>query len=739
MRAELRAITKAGVMGNASVAVVVLALALAAAEPAVAAPSHPASGTPTRLVVVFQGDVPGSQRAAIRSSAGTTAVETLGRNRFQLLTPAPGESVADAVARLRRSPGVEAADPDVSLTLASVPNDPQFGQLWGLQNTGQLIDGTGGGVADADIDADLAWDRTVGSPSVTVADIDSGYRFDHPDLAPVAWTNPGEVPGDGIDNDGNGYVDDSHGWDALDGDNDPTDHPIFGSSLAHGVATAGIIGAKGNNGIGVTGVAQDARIMPLRVCTSVPAACPLSALVEGINYAGANGARAANLSLNATGRIPTLTSALAANPGTLFVASAGNDSTDNDAAPHAPCEDPTQAYSGYSPPPGTIDNVVCVAATDRADGLAGFSNFGAVSVDLGAPGVQILSTTYAEDPVYGESFSGSGFDAWTTPVPPAEDASHGFQLTSGGGNSFITTSGLAQAAGTARATQTPPISVGSEYTTCTFQYSYLLTGTGQDDSFSWRLFVDGTSVPTGAAPSTNPDGAVITKEFALPPSQTSHSVTAQFVMRRGIAGGPSPEVSIDDLGLSCDHPTYDYGDGTSFAAPYVTGAAALLFSLKPSATVAEVRNALLAGVDPLPSLSGKTATGGRLNVWKALAALVPMDTRITSGPSGSVNGTDATFTFDTNNTGNAGFECQLDGGTFAPCTSPRTYSGLATGGHSFSVRSVVEGGTDATPALRDWTVVQAQPAPPVPTAKCSKKSASSSKKKRCGRKRKKGK
>src|SRR5262249_16839418 len=122
---------------------------------------------------------------------------------------------------------------------------------------------------------------------------------------------------------------------------------------------------------------------------------------------------------------------------------------------------------------------------------------------------------------------------------------------------------------------------------------------------------------------------------------------------------------------------------------------------------------------------------------KALAALVPMDTRITSGPSGSVNGTDATFTFDTNNTGNAGFECQLDGGAFAPCTSPKTYSGLATGGHSFSVRSAVEGGAAAPPPRRDWTVAQAQPAPPAP--KCSKKSASSSKKKRCGRKRKKGK
>ena len=184
----------------------------------------------------------------------------------------------------------------------SVPNDPLFGQLWGLRNVGQNVGGVTGGLPGADIDAVLAWDRTVGDPSVVVADIDTGYRFDDPDLGPVAWTNPGEIAGDGIDNDHNGYIDDTRGWDAigwkptpvspLAPDNDPTDARILDDG--HGVHTAGTIGAQGNNGVGVTGVAQNVRIMPFRAGDAM--GFPTSAIVEGMNYAGRNGARVANMS-----------------------------------------------------------------------------------------------------------------------------------------------------------------------------------------------------------------------------------------------------------------------------------------------------------------------------------------------------------------------------------------------------------------------------------------------------------
>src|SRR5262249_18407274 len=149
-------------------------------------------------------------------------------------------------------------------------NDPLFGQQWGLQNVGANVDGFRGALAGADVDALAAWDRTRGTPSTVVADIDSGYRFDAPDLAGVAWSNPAD-PRNGGDDAGTGTRDGSHGADfvgrqadAPSVDGDPTDDN--GADGGHGVHTAGTIGAAGNDGTGVSGVAQDARIMPLRVC-----------------------------------------------------------------------------------------------------------------------------------------------------------------------------------------------------------------------------------------------------------------------------------------------------------------------------------------------------------------------------------------------------------------------------------------------------------------------------------------
>ena len=697
---------------RARVGCVLTLLAAGAVAPTAAGADDAAGSAPAGVVVVFERGVPASQRAAVRGGAHARVVRTLGRERFQLLKPAPGQSVEETVAELRRSPAVAAADPNVSFEPSSIPNDARFNELWGLLNTGQNVGGGTGAVPGADIDATLAWDRTVGDPSTVVADIDSGYFFGHPDLGPVAWANAGETPGDGIDNDGNGYVDDARGWDFFAGDNDATD-----DFSGHGIHTAGTIGAKGNNGIGVTGVAQNSRIMPLRVCgpeelTEPPfgvfLSCPLSRLVEAMNYAGGNDARAANMSLNQPGVHPTLLAAEAANQQTLFVVSAGNDGTDNDTSPKGPCYDPTLAAAGYTPPPGTIDNVVCVAATDQADGLAFFSNFGAQSVDLGAPGTETLSTKFETETVYQPDFSNGGFDDWTTPSPPASDSTQGWTVRFGGG--FIWSDLInPQAPGTTRAAQTPAISVPAEFTTCTLSHTYINASSG-DDAYSWRVFLDGVKVLERTEPD-DPSGSLqghARGDFSLPASPTPHTVTAQFQFDRGVAGSDPAVANVGELRIDCYRPVYSLDSGTSMAAPHVTGTAALLFSLKPSATVSQVRNALLAGVDPLPSLAGKTATGGRLNAWKALAALVPMDTRITGGPPASGKTTNATFNFDTNNTGNAGFQCSLDGGAFQPCTNPKSYKSLPVGQHTFSVRSAVPGGVDTTPATKQWTVTKSK-------------------------------
>ena len=256
--------------------------------------------------------------------------------------------MGDAAEALGRDRSVRIAEPDGYSRIQSVPDDARFAELWGLRNLAQNVGGVTGGVAGADIGATLAWDRTSeppqrSSPTSTPATA-SGTRTSR-----VYWTNPGEIGGNGIDDDANGMTDDTRGWDAVGPDNDPTD-----AANGHGVHTAGTIGAKGNDGIGVTGVAQSVRIMAVPVCGD-DGLCQFSDEIEGINYAGRNGARAANMSFGGTRRSAGVLAALAANPQVLFVISAGNDDQDNDSVAHYPpttIRRWTPRASGTRLPPG---------------------------------------------------------------------------------------------------------------------------------------------------------------------------------------------------------------------------------------------------------------------------------------------------------------------------------------------------------------------------------------------------
>jgi len=279
-----------------------------------------------------------------------------------------GYSLSTTLRRLRNNRDVEYAEPNYLLRAYALPNDPRFGAQWALHNTGQT-----GGVADADIDAPEAWDLRAGG-DVIVAVVDSGVDYRHADLSANIWTNDAEVPGNGRDDDGNGYIDDVRGWDFANGDNDPMDDNDHGSHIA------GTIAASGNNGAGVSGVNWSARIMALKFMDNTGAGSTADA-IAAIDYAVANGARVINASWGGGRYSAAMFNALSAanDAGVLFVAAAGNDGSDNDRSPSYPAD--------YDLP-----NVISVGATDDADTLAGFSNFGAASVDLGAPGVNILST-----------------------------------------------------------------------------------------------------------------------------------------------------------------------------------------------------------------------------------------------------------------------------------------------------------------------------------------------------------
>jgi serine protease len=289
---------------------------------------------------------------------------------------APGASAQDVLGWAAQTAGVRYVEPDFVITPTLSSNDPSLGQLWGLHNIGQS-----GGVVDADIDAPEAWNTTTGSRNVVVAVIDTGVDYKHPDLAANMWRNTGEVAGDGIDNDGNGFIDDIHGWDFANNDSSPMD------DNGHGTHVSGTIGAVGNNGSGVVGVNWQVSIMPLKFLTGSGSGST-SAAVAAINYAtrmrrdfGIN-VVATNNSWGGGGLSTALRDAIdaGAGAGILFVAAAGNEANNNDATP---------SYPGSY----TSTAVISVAAIDRSNRLASFSNYGATSVDIGAPGAGILSTT----------------------------------------------------------------------------------------------------------------------------------------------------------------------------------------------------------------------------------------------------------------------------------------------------------------------------------------------------------
>jgi len=325
------------------------------------------------LIVKYKRGAGSAVRQAVQARVRGTPVRQFKASGAVLLKLSADADVDEVIDRVRADPNVEYARRDHYLHIhRNIPNDPDFASCWGLDNLGQML-----GTPDADIDAPEAWDITTGSTDVIVGLVDTGVDYAHEDLAANMWVNVAERDGaPGVDDDGNGYVDDVHGIQASGGviTGDPYD------DHGHGTHCAGIIGAVGNNGIAVVGANWNVRIMALKFLDATGYGLESDAALC-LEYAVANGAQILNNSYGGPDDVPELYQAIqtANSAGVLFCTSAGNETNDNDLIPCYP--------ASYDLP-----NIISVASTGGSDNISYFSNYGATSVDVGAPGEAIWST-----------------------------------------------------------------------------------------------------------------------------------------------------------------------------------------------------------------------------------------------------------------------------------------------------------------------------------------------------------
>lgn len=324
---------------------------------------------PGELLIKFKPNVMQSQEKQMHSAVRATVQAVYPSTSLQLVKLPNDANLTEAINCYKRMAGVEYVEPNYIVYAYSTPNDPSYSQQWGLSKIG----------------APTAWDSTTGSSGVVVAVVDTGVNYNHEDLSPVMWRNPREIPGNGIDDDHNGYIDDVYGIDVVNGDTDPLD------DHGHGSHCAGIIGAVGNNGKGVAGVNWSTKIIAVKTLAangsgSTSYAVAAMEYLTALKKAGVNIVAINNSWGSVGGYSQALKDAIdaAGDAGILSCCAAGNGGSDgigdnNDSIPSYPCN--------YDSP-----SVISVAASDSSDNPASFSNYGVTSVDIAAPGVSILST-----------------------------------------------------------------------------------------------------------------------------------------------------------------------------------------------------------------------------------------------------------------------------------------------------------------------------------------------------------
>lgn len=603
----------------ARISIAVLASASVLAPHAIAVPSGGSlafvqvggAGTyvPGEAIVRFERGTSHADRRDARRSADVELGDTLGIPRVQLLEV--HGSVSAAVRRLEGQPGVVYAQPNYRYEVLAVPepDDSFFEDLWGLSDPA---------LPDPGVGALEAWEHGKGSGEV-IAVVDTGVDLTHPDIAPNLWTNPSPDPSS----------EDLHGYDFVDDDGDPDDYNF------HGTHVAGTAAAASGNAMGTAGVAPEAEIMAVRVLDG-DGSGSTDEIADGIAYAAEHGAGVINLSLGGpAGEDEAMSDAvdLAAEEGAVVVAAAGNDGANNDVEPTTPCTLPQPS-------------LICVAALGRGGGLASFSNYGAQSVDIAAPGTGILSAK----PDYGAPLFSNGFEAGTTEAWDtfAENGGlpWGLSASAASGTQSATDSpggDYGQATGTSDAVS-ELFTVGAvDLTTergCRIHFrtkyeledtfDYFLAGAFDEDGSADFVELTGTSP---AYPSS-----FEREEVSISDLDDENDVHPAFA----VLSDESIELDgayVDDVRLICRDETYvnqitsvsQYDQpaagnyvafqGTSMAAPHVAGVAALVRAAAPGASATEVVDAILDGASALPSVvpSKPIATYGIADACQAIA------------------------------------------------------------------------------------------------------------------------
>ena len=573
------------------------------------------------IIVKFKKNISLNSINGMMSAQGLTVRKNFTGHTGQIyvLVRSAAHSSQELIPMFKNHPDVESVSLNYIRHLDTVtPNDTHFPLLWAHNNTGQLVNGTEG-IPDADMDSPEAWVTSQGSSSVIIANIDTGVDYLHEDLSSNIWVNPGEIPNNNIDDDANGYIDDVHGINAIVDSGDPMD------DNSHGTHTAGTSAATGNNGLGVTGVSWNSKIMALKFIGAEGGSSfdeikcheyVLDQKMKGQNII------AINASYGGAGFSQTIADLIVelGNQGILFIAAAGNDAIDNDITPHYP--------SSYE-----ADNIIAVSSTDQNDDLASTSCFGAVSVDLAAPGVNILSTLprvegkinlFFDDMendttnwILGGDWNISTdqeiFENSSFPVP---SPTHFLSDSPGG---YYSNDGWTYAV---KGTLMDLSLHQGKNVTLSFGTAIDLEGDWNDIAYL-KITGDGgenwtTLQEWGESPNIfywKNYTFVIPEEFKTDRFAFGFYLSTNETV--GDDGWLIDDVSID-VGNGESESPYGYKNGTSMATPQVSGAVALLAAKYPNESPTQWKQRIMDGVDPIPGLDGLMVTGGRLSIHNAI-------------------------------------------------------------------------------------------------------------------------